>query len=337
MKPPPSRAPASARSPSVPPHGWWPRIRPWLYGVFAVLVAVLIVRQARTLDWNEVRQAVLRLQPHTLLLAGALTALSHLLYSHYDLIGRHLLGLSLPRRRVMAVTAVSYAFNLNLGSLIGGLAFRYRLYARLGLSTAETTQVLGFSMLTNWLGWSVVAGTCFVLGLVRPPETWGVPQPALQAAGAVLLLAAAGYLLACARSRRRTWRVRGHELTLPRGRVALIQLALSAANWLVIGAVLHALMPASLSYPVVLGALMVSAVAGVITHIPAGLGVIEAVCLALLGGQVGHGVLLASLLAYRVLYYLVPLSLAIVGYLRLEAVATRSLTEPESASPPPRS
>lgn len=329
-----ARRPASPR-PAEPTadtaeRGWWPRLRPWLFGAFAVLVATLLVRQARDLDWQEVWTAVQRLQPTTLALAAGLTVLSHLIYSQYDLVGRHQLGLTLPPRRMMGVTAVSYAFNLNLGSLIGGFAFRYRLYARLGLSPAEVTQVLGLSMLTNWLGWGVVAGTCFLLGLVRPPPSWGVAPVALQVLGGVLCAVAVAYLIACMASRRRTWHVRGHELTLPRTRVALIQFLLSVGNWMVIGAVLHTLMPTGVAYPAVLGALMVSAIAGVITHIPAGLGVIEAVCLALLGGQIGHGTLLASLLAYRAVYYLAPLALAIVGYLRLEAVATRG--EPDEGT-----
>lgn len=323
----PAASPPAEPQADTAQRGWWPRLRPWLFGAFALLVGTLLVRQARDLDWQEVWTAVQRLQTTTLAMAAGLTVLSHLIYSQYDLVGRHQLRLGLPPRRMMAVTAVSYAFNLNLGSLIGGFAFRYRLYARLGLSPAEVTQVLGLSMLTNWLGWGVVAGTCFLLGLVRPPPSWGVAPAALQALGGALCTVAIAYLIACITARKRTWHVRGHDLTLPRTRVALIQFALSIGNWMVIGAVLYTLMPAGVAYPVVLGALMVSAIAGVITHIPAGLGVIEAVCLALLGGQVGHGTLLASLLAYRAVYYLAPLALAIVAYLRLEAVATPSAAQ----------
>lgn len=64
--------------------------------------------------------------------------------------------------RVMLVTFISYAFNLNFGSLIGGLAFRYRLYACLGLSLEKTTEVTTLSILTNWLGYALVAGLLFV-------------------------------------------------------------------------------------------------------------------------------------------------------------------------------
>jgi uncharacterized membrane protein YbhN (UPF0104 family) len=103
--------------------------------------------------------------------------------------------------------------------------------------------------------------------------------------------------------------------------MALIQLALSTLNWLTIAAVIHALLLQALPYPTVLGVLLVAAIAGVVTHIPAGLGVIEAVFIALAGGIVPRGELLAALLAYRALYYLAPLAVAIVVYLLLEARA----------------
>jgi uncharacterized membrane protein YbhN (UPF0104 family) len=74
----------------------------------------------------------------------------------------------------------------------------------------------------------------------------------------------------------------------------------------------------------VLGVLLVSSIAGVIVHIPAGIGVLEAVFLALLAGEhMSQGVIIAALLAYRVLYYFIPLLLALIAYLILESRAKK--------------
>ena len=70
-----------------------------------------------------------------------------------------------------------------------------------------------------------------------------------------------------------------------------------------------------------LSVLLIAAVAGVITHVPAGLGVLEAVFVALLSHQVPKGELLGALLAYRAVYYLGPLVLATAAYLLVEARA----------------
>ena len=61
---------------------------------------------------------------------------------------------------------------------------------------------------------------------------------------------------------------------------------------------------------------------GLATAIPGGLGVIEAVYLALLSGSVRQGTLMGAVLAYRALYYLLPLAGGLVLYAWLERYAS---------------
>jgi uncharacterized membrane protein YbhN (UPF0104 family) len=300
---------------------WWPALKRTATVVFFLLVAAMLVSQARQIEWLEVGQSLRAYPARTLLLAAALAALSHLIYSSFDLFGRHWTKHGLPLRQVMPLTFVCYAFNLNLGSLVGGFAMRYRLYSRLGLPTDTITRVIGMSLVTNWLGYVALAGAVFATRVITPPAGWKVGAFALQSLGVGLLLVAAAYLLACMFSKQRTLRLRGHEFTLPSGRIAWLQLAVSVLNWATIGGVVSVLLQGRVDYPVVLGSLLVAAVAGVLTHIPAGLGVLEAVFIALLGSQVPHHELLGALLAYRALYYLLPLLLAVTMYLVLEARA----------------
>ncbi|MEO8152416.1 MAG: lysylphosphatidylglycerol synthase domain-containing protein [Rhizobacter sp.] len=306
------------------PKRWWPHVKRIATATFFVLVAVLLYSQARHIEWSEVGTALRAYPITTLLAAGALAALSHAIYSGFDLFGRRWTGHGLPARQVVPLTFVCYAFNLNLGSLIGGYAMRYRLYSRLGLNTETTTRVLGMSMLTNWLGYLALAGTILATGVITPPAGWKLGELALQGLGVLMLIAAAAYLAACALSPKRSVSLRGHELTLPSGRFALLQMSVSALNWSVIGSVVYVLLQGRVDYPTVLGVLLMAAVAGVVTHVPAGLGVLEAVFIALLGSQVPRHELLGALLAYRVLYYLVPLAIATAIYLTLEARARTS-------------
>ncbi|MBC7958086.1 MAG: UPF0104 family protein [Cytophagales bacterium] len=303
------------------PKRWWPHVRRIATLVFFVLVAALLFSQARQIEWAEVGTALRAYPARTLLAAAALAALSHAIYSSFDLFGRHWTQHGLPVRQVMPLTFVCYAFNLNLGALVGGFAMRYRLYSRLGLPADTITRVVGMSMVTNWLGYLVLAGTAFSAQIITPPAGWHVGALALQVLGVGLLVLAAAYLLACTFSPGRTLSLRGHEFTLPSGRVAGLQLAVSSLNWAVMGCVLYVLLQGRVDYTLVLGTLLVAAVAGVLTHIPAGLGVLEAVFIALIGSQVPRNELLGALLAYRALYYLVPLLLAVGVYLVLEARA----------------
>ncbi|MFZ3205238.1 MAG: UPF0104 family protein, partial [Pseudomonas sp.] len=156
-----------------------------------------------------------------------------------------------------------------------------------------------------------------------PPAGWELGIPGLRLLGGGLLALLLGYLLLCAFSHRRYWTIRGHEVYLPSLRMGLLQVALGASNWALMALVLDILLPAQLGYPAVLGALLISAFAGVITHIPAGLGVMEVVFITLLQQQASIGVLLAGLIGYRVVYYLLPLALAGLGYALLEMRAKR--------------
>ncbi|SCK05889.1 hypothetical protein VAR608DRAFT_0009 [Variovorax sp. HW608] len=296
------------------------RIAAW---VFFAGVLALIWRQARNVDWWNVLASVRAIPLPMVLAAGVLAFCSHLLYSTYDLLGRRMTHHTLATLPVMGVTFISYAFNLNFGSLIGGVAFRYRLYSRLGLGPNTITRVLGFSMLTNWFGYFMVAGAAFCFAPMTLPPNWRIDSGGLRVLGAGLMLAGFAYLVLCAVAREHTWNIRGHELDTPPLPIALLQLLMSCANWSLIGGILWFLLQRQVEYPTVLSVLLVAAVAGVITHVPGGLGVLEAVFLALLSHRLPEARLLGAILAYRALYYLLPLAVALVFYAVAEMHARR--------------
>jgi uncharacterized membrane protein YbhN (UPF0104 family) len=314
-------------------HAWrerWQRAKPYATALFLALVAFLIVRAAHEVEWREVLQAVRRLPLETLAIAAALAAASHAIYSTYDLIGRRYTGHGLGVLRTMGVGFTSYAFNLNLGSLVGAFAVRFRLYARLGLPVETTTQVLGLSLVTNWLGYLMVGGLVLALRpLPLPPEWLGgklasYGSGAVVALGAAMLIAPAAYMVACFFAKRREWSLRGVSITLPGRALACLQLLVSALNWSLIAATIWLLLGQRIEYTTVLAVLLLAAVAGVVTHVPAGLGVLEAVFVAMLGNRLPASELLAALLCYRALYYLLPLAVASGVFIGLEAGARRT-------------
>lgn len=313
------------RSAAPPRPLWWPLVRRLLIYGFFVLLAAMLVALARTLDWQEAGGALRQYRASTLLLALAASAASYLVYSCFDLLGQRYARHDLPWRQILPVTFVCYAFNLNLGSWVGGLALRYRLYRRLGLDNLQITKVYTLSLATNWTSYLLLAGVVFAGGAVMPPGDWGIGFAALRALGLGLLALAAAYLLACAFARRRAWTFRGHGIGLPSLRLALLQLVLGSANWVLMALVIHILLQQQVAFPAVLGVLLVSSIAGVVAHIPAGLGVLEAVFIAFLHHQAGRGNLIAALIVYRAVYFLLPLLVAGIAYLVIEARAKQML------------
>jgi uncharacterized membrane protein YbhN (UPF0104 family) len=171
---------------------------------------------------------------------------------------------------------------------------------------------------TNWLGFLVLAGVAFAARVVTPPPDWPVAAGALQALGFALLALAVACFMLCAASRVRTWQVRGHTFRLPSLRFALLQCGLSVANWLLIVAILFVLLRGEVAFGPLLGALMTSSLALAVVDVPGGLGVTEAVFIALLGADVPAAELLAALVAYRGISFVAPLLLATLGYGAIE-------------------
>src|SRR6478672_2659486 len=168
---------------------WWPWLMRFVKIGFFGVVAFLLYRLGSTVEWSEVVGTLRERAAGGLWIAAALAAASHALYSCFDLLGRHVTGHDVPKAKVVATTFISYAFNLNMGSLIGGVAFRYRLYSRLGLDADTITRVLAMSMITNWLGYLLLAGLAFWWWPLVPPSDWKIDTGGLRILGVALFAA----------------------------------------------------------------------------------------------------------------------------------------------------
>lgn len=238
------------------------------------------------MDWEEVWKVIRDYNRVALLSAVGLVVVSYLIYGCYDLLARFYCGHKLAKRQVMLVSFICYAFNLTLSTWVGGIGMRYRLYSRLGLPGSTITRIFSLSITTNWLGYILLAGIIFTAGVVELPDHWYVDQTTLRILGIGLLTIIAVYLWFCAFAKHRHMTIKGQKLVLPSWKFALAQMLISSVNWMVMGAIIWLLLGQSVNYFFVLGVLLVSSIAGVIVHIPAGIGVLEAVFIALLAGSI---------------------------------------------------
>jgi glycosyltransferase 2 family protein len=332
VRPRPRRAASSEGG--RPPGHWWRWAGRALSWLFFIAVAVLLFHYASSLDWDAVLDAITETPAPALAAAVIFAGASHLLYSCFDLLGRRYTRADVPTHKVMVVTFISYAFNLCIGSLVGGVGFRYRLYSRLGLGKGVITRIVSMSMLTNWLGYKLLAGLLFLIHPLQLPPSWHMGNHGLQWIGAGLVLLSAAYIGACVRYGDHVWTVRGHELYLPPWRMALLQMLISCVNWCLMAGVIYVLLRQQVVYLDVLTVLLIGAIAGVVAHVPAGLGVFEFVFVALLSHIVPVPQLVGALLGYRAIYYIAPLIVAALLYLVMEVHArslVRERTGPRSA------
>lgn len=325
----------SNRKPGNKKIAWLKRI---LTFCFFIIVPVLLFTLIKHIEWQEVRSALASYQISTLLMGLAIAGISYCTFASYDLIAKKYTNHSLPARQIIPLGIVCYAFNLNLSTWIGGIALRFRLYSRLGLEISTITRIFTICVITNWFGYLILGGIIFSLGLVELPEDWKIGTTALRIAGVVFLTTAVLYLLACKYTKHRSVHIFRHKIALPHFKLAIAQAGLATLNWSLMGLLIFILLPeGKVAYPTVLGILLISSIAGVITHIPAGLGVLEAIFITLLQHQIPSSTILAALIGYRIIYFLIPLAIALVIYLTLESRAKKMRLHNEQHKSPAHS
>jgi phosphatidylglycerol lysyltransferase len=294
------------------------RILQWLIPAFAVLIfsaaLYVISNELRDFRYREVVDYLRALPPLKVLLAIVLAILAYTMLTGYDFMAMQYIENRLDYRRIGFASFVGFALNNNVGlSGLAGSSYRYRLYSAWGLSAPEIARVITFSLVTMWLGFLFLAGSAFVLRPVDIPPELRMPFATTQPLGILLLIPALGYLVLVF-TRRRPVTIRSFQFLLPSGKLGLAQLVISALEWLLVGLVLFVLLPEGHGIPVVMfiGAYLVAQCAGLLSNLPGGLGVFEAVMIVLLSDSLPAAALLGSILAYRGIYYLMPLFVAAV-------------------------
>lgn len=279
-------------------------------GLFA-LVLVLLHHELRAYHWHEVMAEVRAVPWYRFALALALAGVSYVVLTGYDVLALRWVGHPLPYRQTAFASFVAYVVSHNIGAaFLGGSAIRLRLYGAFGLSAADIGGVVVFTGLTFWVGFLPIAGTALLLD---PLPASVAPVAVSRGIGVILLLALVAYLLACTVVRA-PLRWRSYTLRLPTWRMALAQVGLSCADWTAAASVLWVLLPAGVapSFVGLLDAFALAEVAGLVSHVPGGIGVFESSVLFLLGDAGAGPAVLASLVVYRVAYYLVPLAVGVV-------------------------
>jgi phosphatidylglycerol lysyltransferase len=306
----------------------WRRFLPYIGGIAALLVfaaaLVILHSHAQAYRPSEVRRALRTLQAWQPFAALGLAAASYLLLTLYDVLALRHIGRTLPYRGVALASFTGYAFShtLGFGSLIGP-SIRYRIYTPMGLSAGEVAETSAFVIVTFMTG---IIAVFPLVALLDPSslETLGISRPAGIAIGTLGLLLMAGYV-GLGWWIERPIRLFGYPLHLPRPRTAGAQIALSVADLSLVAAVLYACLPhaSAVGYPHVLAVYVLAFVAGLISHVPGGLGVFDAVVVVGLSARLPADQILAGLLAFRVMYQLVPLVGAGVLFGAVEALAAR--------------
>jgi phosphatidylglycerol lysyltransferase len=264
--------------------------------------------------------------------AFALTIASYCAVLAYDLVALRHVGRRFALPRVALTSFATYVVNHSVGpEFLGGGAMRYRILAADGLTAGEIADVMALELVTFWLAVLFLGGAALTATPLRLPAHLPLLETASRVVGVLLLALGFGYWGWTA-SRTRSLRLRGFEVALPHAGATAAQIALSSLEWTLGAAVLYTLLPPAhaLSFARLTGIFVAARALGLVSYVPAGLGVFEATIVTLLAPYHRAPVVLAAVLAYRVIY-LVPLAAAFVAFTAYELTKQSAFVRARSA------
>jgi len=296
------------------------RLRWWGTGHLVATILATVVfasslwvigRELRGFEYAQVWDYLQSLPPLNVLGAFGLTACTFVVLTGYDALALRYVGMSLSGSRIAFSAFVGYAVSQAVGNpILTGGAVRYRLYSLWGYSPTEVGKAIMFAGVSFWLGFCTLGGTVL---LFEPPSLVdAVELPVSSSLLGLLVLTPACVYAGITMYRHRSVTLWGWQVDVPARWMLPVQVGLAAADLALASSVVYVLLPpdVAVGLPHLLVAYLVALLAGLVSHVPGGLGVFESIMLLMLTPEVSAPTVLGALLAYRGIFHLVPLVVA---------------------------
>ena len=313
----------------------WHRVGAALGVIVTAIALYVLYKLLRGTDWYEVIEAIKRTRPENVVIAIMFVAAGYLTLTFYDYFALRTIGRSKVPYSVAAIAGFSsYSIGHNVGfTVFSGGTVRYRIYSTAaGMSALEVAKLCFITGLTFWLGNITVLGLGFIIHPEAASLVDRLPSPVNRAFGIALLVLLAAYVFWVSFAPRKFGRG-GWSVTLPGGKLTLLQIVIGVVDLLCCAAAMYVLMPAKPEIDFIsLSVIFITAtLLGFASHTPGGIGVFDATMLIALD-NFNREELVGALVLFRLLYYIVPFAFA------LGIVAYRELVlgvKPPAAHPNP--
>jgi len=286
-----------------------------IIGIFLFIIALLVLHnELREYHFHDVLNHLRDLSAQRILTAFLLTILSYVTLTGYDTLAFRYINHPLNYSKIAFTSFISYALSLNVGQApISGGSVRYRLYSAWGLSIEEIAKVIAFCIFTSLLGIFTFGGLVFLIEPLQIPVSLHIPFTSVRPIGIIFLIVVSLYLIFSLLGKKSV-QIKKLIIPIPSIKLSFAQIILTSLDWTMAGSVLYALIPTmqGISFFYFLSIFLLAQLAGVVSQVPGGLGVFETVILLLLSPQIPASEALVSLLAFRFIYYLVPLFISAV-------------------------
>lgn len=285
------------------------KIISWAGLFFFVIAAYMIYRQLSVYRPEEIKTAILSIPPKNLIFAGISSFFGYAALASYDFLAIKYINKKLEWWKWFLTGFIGFSVSNNAGhAVISGGAVRYRFYTRWRFRATEILRMITFSGFTYLWG-------CCILMVVAYGITFNNPQDKTSLSGITTLIVTvvSGLLLLLyflmVIFYRKAIFIKGVEFSMPSLKMAITQVILGAGDTILASMVLYFTLIPFVQIPFIefLGIYVIAQTLGIYSQVPGGLGVFESLFLYMLPGDHNHAILFGALIAYRIIYYLIPL------------------------------
>ena len=289
-----------------------------------VIAAFVLWRKLAGVDAAEVATGFAAIPSNALVLAGLFTAgmLASIAIYEIQMLRYLRPQAGWPRPFLTALIAYPVGHAVGLGAFSGG-AIRYRIYSAAGFGAVDVGKLIVLSVMPYALGLGLLAAISMFMATTDVAAALHLSESIVTLIGAALLAMHVVYVgLVLGRVRPLGSWFPAFELPSPR--LTAIQYLLGVSEVLCATGVLYVLLPANagIDFPAFVAVYVAAVAAGALSGVPAGLGVFESILLVTLTGAPAEA-LLGAVLAYRLVYELLPFVTGLLLLLAYEAWAPR--------------
>ena len=296
----------------------------WAGLFFFGLAAYMLWHQLSKYSLTDIKDALFNIPRHNLMLAGLASFGGYIALSSYDFLALCYIKRKIAAWKWIFAGFIGFSVSNNAGhAIVSGGTIRYRLYTRWRFRGTEIVRMVTFSGFTYLIA-------CFFLVIVgyilTPSHAFGAGSVSKLTTEIVTLGSLIGLLgyFALSIFYKKPIKIKDVELDMPSFPMALAQMFLGAADILMASMVLYfVLIPfVPIDFTTFMGVFIIAQVLGVFSQVPGGLGVFEGLFMYIIPGEHNQVFVFGALIAYRIIYYLLPLLvsgivlLSYEGYLR---------------------
>ena len=282
----------------------------WSGILFFILAIGMLYWQLRHYSLYEIAHALWNIPFINLVWASIACFAGYVALSFYDYLALRYVGKMVSWWKWMLAGVLGFAISNNAGhAVVSGGAIRYRLYTRWRIRAGDIVKMLTYNGFTYFLGCAAIV----VLGYFLVPHTLFSDSVGANIGihGLFIFCVAAlgAYFAMTQLFRRKTIKIGELSFQIPKTSAAFFQVMLGMLDTVLAGMVLYFCMAPFVDIPFAtfIGIFVIAQVAGVFSQVPGGIGVFESIFLLALPGGTDRATIFGALLAYRIIYYVLPL------------------------------